>query len=41
MAAAATDHERLRALQAQLAAAVAEREQIEEMWLEKANTLDG
>ncbi|UGS37731.1 ABC-F family ATP-binding cassette domain-containing protein [Capillimicrobium parvum] len=41
MAGAATDHERLRALQAQLAAAVAEREQIEEMWLEKANTLDG
>jgi ATP-binding cassette subfamily F protein uup len=41
MAAAATDHARLRQLQAQLAAAVARREQIEQMWLETADTLDG
>ncbi len=38
MAAAATDHVRLRELQAELAAVAAEREQLEAEWLEAAET---
>ena len=41
MAAAATDHVRLRELQAELAAVAAERESLEAAWLEAAETLEG
>ncbi len=41
MAASATDHERLRELQAELHARVAEREQLEATWLQAAETLEG
>jgi ABC transport system ATP-binding/permease protein len=41
MAAAATDHIRLRELQAELAEAAAERESLEAAWLEAAETLEG
>jgi ATP-binding cassette subfamily F protein uup len=41
MAASATDHARLRYLNADLAALAAEREQIEADWLETATALDG
>ncbi len=41
MAAAATDHERLRALQAELDAVAAEREDAEAAWLEAAETAEG
>jgi ATP-binding cassette subfamily F protein uup len=41
MAAAATDHTRLRELQAELEAVVAEREAAETAWLETSETLDG
>jgi ATP-binding cassette subfamily F protein uup len=40
MAASATDHVRLRALQEELAAAVAEREALEAAWLQTAEILD-
>ncbi len=40
MAAAATDHERLRALQAELHARAAEREQLEGEWMEAAEALE-
>jgi len=41
MAAAATDHTRLRELQAELAAAGAERDGLEAAWLEQAEVLEG
>ncbi|HVL95973.1 MAG TPA: ABC-F family ATP-binding cassette domain-containing protein [Solirubrobacteraceae bacterium] len=41
MAAAATDHVRLRELQAELAAVAAEREALEAAWLEASETLEG
>jgi ATP-binding cassette subfamily F protein uup len=41
MAAAATDHVRLRALQAELEAAFAERERLEAAWLETSESLEG
>jgi ATP-binding cassette subfamily F protein uup len=41
MAASATDHERLRELQAQLDAVAAEREDAEAAWLEAAETAEG
>ena len=41
MAAAATDHERLRELQAELAALAAERERLEASWLETSEALEG
>jgi ATP-binding cassette subfamily F protein uup len=41
MAAAATDHERLRRLQAELDAVAAEREDAEAAWLEAAETAEG
>jgi len=41
MAAAATDHVRLRALQGELAALVQERESLEEAWMEAAEALEG
>jgi ATP-binding cassette subfamily F protein uup len=41
MAASATDHERLRDLQAELRARVGEREQLEATWLQAAETLEG
>jgi ATP-binding cassette subfamily F protein uup len=41
MAASATDHARLRGLNADLAALAAEREQLESEWLETAAVLDG
>ena len=41
MAAAATDHDRLRALQAELAALAAEREELEAAWLEASETAEG
>jgi len=41
MAAAATDHERLRSLQAELDAVAAEREDAEAAWLEAAETAEG
>jgi len=41
MAASATDHARLRELQTELAACVAERERVEATWLEVAEALDG
>jgi ATP-binding cassette subfamily F protein uup len=40
MAASATDHGRLRELQAELEACVAEREQVEGAWLEVAEALE-
>jgi ATP-binding cassette subfamily F protein uup len=40
MAASATDHERLRELQAQLAAQAGERERAEAQWLETAERLE-
>jgi ATP-binding cassette subfamily F protein uup len=40
MAAAATDHVRLRALQGELAAARSEREALEAAWLQSAETLE-
>jgi ATP-binding cassette subfamily F protein uup len=40
MAASATDHERLRELQAQLRTAAAEREQLEATWIETAEALE-
>ncbi|HEY4096838.1 MAG TPA: ABC-F family ATP-binding cassette domain-containing protein, partial [Baekduia sp.] len=41
MAASATDHTRLRELQAELNALLAEREQLEATWLETSETLEG
>jgi ATP-binding cassette subfamily F protein uup len=41
MAAAATDHVRLRELQAELADVAAERERLEAAWLEAAETVEG
>jgi hypothetical protein len=41
LAEAATDHERVLALDAELRAVTAEREQLEEQWLEVATRLDG
>jgi ATP-binding cassette subfamily F protein uup len=41
MAAAATDHDRLRALDDELRAVVAEREQVEAAWLEQSELLEG
>ena len=41
MAAAATDHVRLRELQSELAAVTAERESLESVWLETAEALEG
>jgi ATP-binding cassette subfamily F protein uup len=41
MAASATDHQRLRELQAQLDACVAEREQLEATWMQTAEALEG
>jgi ATP-binding cassette subfamily F protein uup len=41
MAAAATDHERLRALQEELAAVVDEREEAEAAWLQTSEVLEG
>ena len=41
MAEAATDHERLRALQAELDAVASEREDAEAAWLEAAETAEG
>jgi ATP-binding cassette subfamily F protein uup len=41
MAAAATDHVRLRELQAELAAVTAERDELEAAWLETAEALEG
>jgi ATP-binding cassette subfamily F protein uup len=41
MAASATDHARLSALQAELEALVAERERLESDWLEASAALDG
>ena len=41
MAASATDHERLRELQAELDALAAEREELEAAWLEAAETAEG
>jgi hypothetical protein len=41
MAASATDFSRLRELQAELDAAVAEREDLEAAWLETAEVLEG
>ena len=40
LAAAATDHERVLALDAELRAVVAEREQLEDRWLELAEALE-
>jgi ATP-binding cassette subfamily F protein uup len=40
MAASATDHERLRELQADLQALVAEREELEAAWMEQAEALE-
>ena len=40
MAASATDHARLRALQAELAAQTAERERLEAAWLQIAELLE-
>ena len=40
MAASATDHARLRELQAELAAQAAERERLEAAWLETAELLE-
>jgi hypothetical protein len=40
LAAAATDHEKVLALDAELRAVVAEREDLEEQWLELATTLE-
>ncbi|CAA9506916.1 MAG: hypothetical protein AVDCRST_MAG30-2248, partial [uncultured Solirubrobacteraceae bacterium] len=41
MASSATDHERLRSLDAELAALVAEREALESAWLETSASLEG
>ena len=41
MAASATDHVRLRELQAELEAVAAERERLEAAWLEASETLEG
>ena len=41
MAVSATDHERLRELQAELAARAGEREQLEEAWMQTAEALEG
>ncbi|WP_372788540.1 ABC-F family ATP-binding cassette domain-containing protein [Paraconexibacter sp.] len=41
MAAAATEHERLRALQGDLTALLAEREELEAAWIEQAELLEG
>jgi ATP-binding cassette subfamily F protein uup len=41
MAAAATDHARLRELNAELSALVAAREELEGTWLETSELLDG
>jgi len=41
MAAAATDHGRLRTLQAELAALGAERDTLEASWLERSEALEG
>jgi ATP-binding cassette subfamily F protein uup len=41
MAASATDHVRLRNLQAQLEAHIAERERLEATWLETSEALEG
>ena len=41
MAASATDHVRLRELQAELEAAAEEREGVEAAWLETSETLEG
>ena len=40
LAAAATDHEKVLALDAELRAVVAEREQLEDRWLELAEALE-
>ncbi len=41
MAASATDHARLRELQSELAALIAEREELEAAWLEASELLEG
>ncbi len=41
MAVAATDHQRLRDLQAQLAVLLAEREELEAAWMEQSELLEG
>jgi prefoldin subunit 5 len=41
MAASATDHTRLRALQSELEALRAEREELESAWLETSEALEG